>query len=66
MLFDGEYSIGKRNGKGKEYNENGKVTFEWEYLNGKRKGKGKEYYWNSKLRFEGEYYMAIKEKEKNI
>ena len=46
----------ERNGKGKEYYENGKLSFDGEYLNGKfNKGKGKEYYSNGQLRFEGEY-----------
>ena len=41
---------GKRNGKGKEYNNNGELEFEGEYLNGKRwNGKGKKYYDNGKL-----------------
>ena len=43
LRFEGEYLNGKRNGKGKEYNYNGKLSFEGEYLNGKRNGKGKEY-----------------------
>ena len=46
---------GKRNGKGKEYDFDGKLEFEGEYLNGERNGKGTEYYNNSKLKFEGEY-----------
>ena len=46
---------GEKNGKGKEYYENGKLKFEGEYLNGEKHGKGKEYYENGKLRFEGEY-----------
>ena len=41
LLFEGEYSKGKRNGKGKEYNKNGIIKFEGEYLNGKINGKGK-------------------------
>ena len=41
MLFEGEYIQGKRNGKGKEYYDNGKLKFEGEYLNGKNwNGKG--------------------------
>ena len=41
MIFEGEYLNGKRNGKGKEYNINGKLIFQGEYLNGKRwNGKG--------------------------
>ena len=43
LIFEGEYLNGKRNGKGKEYKENGKLIFEGEYVNGKRNGKGKEY-----------------------
>ena len=51
--FEGEYLNGKRNGKGKEYDHNGKVKYEGEYLNGKRNGKGKEYvYSNFKLQIE--------------
>ena len=44
LLFEGEYSDGKRwNGKGKE-DKNGSLIFEGEYLNGKRwNEKGKEY-----------------------
>ena len=40
-IFEGEYLNRKRNGRGKEYYENGKLKYEVEYLNGKRwKGKG--------------------------
>ena len=38
LIFEGEYLGGKKNGKGKEYYENGKIKFEGEYLNGKRNG----------------------------
>ena len=55
LEFEGEYLIGERNGKGKEYYSNGKLKFEGEYLNGKKFGKGKEYYSNGKLKYEGEY-----------
>ena len=54
-VFEGEYLNKKRNGKGKEYHDNGIIKFEGEYLNGKKNGKGKEYYDNGKLKFEGEY-----------
>ena len=41
LIFEGEYLNGKRNGKGTEYNYDGKIIFEGEYLNGKRwNGKG--------------------------
>ena len=44
MIFEGEYLNGKRNGKGKEYNDEGKLIFEGEFSNGKRwNGIGEEY-----------------------
>ena len=43
LIYEGEYKNKKKNGKGKEYYENGKVKFEGEYLNGKRL-KGTGYY----------------------
>ena len=46
-----EYLEGQRNGKGKEYYENGKLKFEGKYLNGKIIG----YYDNDKLKFDEEY-----------
>ena len=41
MIFEGEYLNGLRNGKGKSYEDNGRLEFEGEYLNGK-KWNGKE------------------------
>ena len=55
LVFEGEYLNGKRNGKGKDYYDNGKVEFEGKYLNGKRNGKGKEYDYDGNLRYGGEY-----------
>ena len=57
LIFEGQYSDGKRNGKGKEYNENGKIIFEGEFLDGKKwKGIEKEYDEDTdKLIFECEY-----------
>ena len=46
---------GKRNGKGKEYYDNGHLKFEGEYLNGEKHGIVKEYYNYGHLKFEGEY-----------
>ena len=61
LAYEGEYSNGKRNGKGKEYNWNGKLMFDGEYKNGKRNGKGKEYNsYNGNLMFEGEYVNGLK------
>ena len=56
-----------KNGKGKEYDEYGRLIYEGEYLNGKRHGKGKEYNEYGNLTFVGEYLNGKKmEKEKNI
>ena len=55
LIYEGECLNGKRNGKGKEYYSDGKISFEGEYLNGKRNGKGKEYDSEGKIKFEGEY-----------
>ena len=55
LLFEGGYLNGERNGKGKEYYEDGRLRFEGEYLNGKRNGKGKEYKHNGELIFVGKY-----------
>ena len=52
LIFEGEYLNGKRNGKGKEYNSFGKLSFKGEYKYG-LKAKGKEYYPNGKLYFKG-------------
>ena len=61
----GIYKVGKRNGKGKEYDSNGKLIFEGEYLNGKRNGKGKEYDSYGELKFQGKYING-KKNEKGI
>ena len=45
----------KKNGKGKEYYEEGVLKYEGEFLKGQRSGKGKEYYNKGELKFEGEY-----------
>ena len=36
LIYEGKYLNGKRNGKGKEYNEYGTLEFEGYHLNGKR------------------------------
>ena len=58
VIYEGEYLNGERNGKGKEFNWNGK--FEGEYINGKRNGKGKEYDENGALIFTGEYFNGFR------
>ena len=41
LVFEGEYLNGKKNGKGKEFYENGSIKFEGEYLKGRIiEGKG--------------------------
>ena len=58
LIFEGEFSNGKKNGKGKEYDNNERLKFEGEYINGEKKGNGKEYYDNENLKFEGEYHYG--------
>ena len=55
LIFEGQYLNEKKNGKGREYNNNGNLIFEGEYLNGNKNGKGKDYYDYGKIKFEGEY-----------
>ena len=55
LLFEGKYLNGKKEGKGKEYDYDGRIIFEGEYKNGKRHGKGKEFYYFGDILFEGEY-----------
>ena len=54
-IFSGKYIRYEQNGKGKECDYDGHITYEGEYLNGERNGKGKEYDFFGKLIFEGEY-----------
>ena len=56
LIYEGEYLNGKRNGKGKEYDNCFGTIYEGEYLNGKRNGKGKEYHRTGEIIFEGEYF----------
>ena len=52
-----------KNGKGKEYFDNGYLKYEGEYLNGMRNGKGKLYYHsNGKLFIEGFFKNGIRNK----
>ena len=36
LKYEGEYLYGEKNGKGKEFNDKGKLIFEGEYLNGEK------------------------------
>ena len=58
--FEGEYSNGLKNGKGKKYNNKGELVFEGVFLNDLRHGKGKIYYPNCLIHYEGEYLYGIK------
>ena len=60
LIYEGEFLEGKREGKGKEYSDNGNLKYEGEYINGEKNGKGKEYYDNGKLKYEGEYINGEK------
>ena len=58
LIYEGEYINDKRNGRGKEFDINGKITFEGEYKNGNRwNGKIKELItpMHDEIEFEGEY-----------
>ncbi len=55
LLFEGDYSYGEKNGKGKEYYYNKTIQYEGEYLDGKRNGNGKEYNIIGNMIFEGKY-----------
>ena len=56
LLYEGIYKNGKKNGKGKEYNDFGDLIFEGEYLNGKKwNGNETKYNDDRKLLFEAEY-----------
>ena len=58
LKFEGEYLNDKKNGKGKEYDINGKIIFEGEFLNGIQKSKRFKYKYDDydylTLEYEGE------------
>ena len=65
IIYEGGFSNGKRNGKGKEFNKEYKLIFEGEYSEGQKwKGYIKEYNDNGKLIFEGDYLCGINGKGK--
>ena len=51
------FDIKKGSGFIKEYDFDGRLTFEGELMNGVRSGKGKEYHYNGNLKFEGNYLL---------
>ena len=57
--FVGQILKGQKNGKAKEYDEDGNLKFEGEYLNDKKHGKAKEYY-KGDLWFDIEYLNGKK------
>ena len=60
VIFEGEYLNWKKNGKGNEYYENGKIKFKGEYLNGKKI----ENFENRKIKFDDEYLYNFQLKGK--
>ena len=56
MKFEGELIYGEKNGKGKEYDNDGNLIFDGQYFKGvKFIGRIKEYSYNGDILFEGEY-----------
>jgi hypothetical protein len=53
-IYDGDWLMGKRNGKGVCYFSNGQ-KFEGEFKNGKRHGNGIEYDSEGNILFDGEW-----------
>ena len=64
LKFEGEYLDGERNGKGKEFSDNGNDVIEIEYLNGKIIGEIKEFK-NGELVYIGECSDEEKNKYNN-
>ena len=59
LIYEGNFSNGKRSGEGKKYHEiTGKLMFEGDFLYGRKK-KGKEYI-KGNLEFEGEFLFNKK------
>ena len=54
------YDLNRREGKVKEYNDDGELEFERHYLNEERNGKGKKYNDDGQLKFEREYLNGKK------
>ena len=63
LQFEGIFLNGKKNGKGKKY-ENGKLIFEGEYLDGEEWNGYKAIYNDDELLFEGELINHFKRKGK--
>ena len=55
VFYSGQYQEDARNGKRKEYYENGNIAYEGNFVNNNREGYGKEYYENGKLKYEGNF-----------
>ena len=61
IIFEGEFSNGKKNGKGKEYDINtGKIKYEGEYFNGNVTGRGKVYYHEGNIKYQVEFKKGKK------
>ncbi|GAB4298189.1 MAG: hypothetical protein Kow0068_22140 [Marinilabiliales bacterium] len=60
-IEEGNYFLGKREGKWKYYYSNGKLFFEGSFVQGEEDGKHKYYYDNGKLKSVGKYVFGSKE-----
>ena len=64
LIYEGEYLNGERNGRGKEYYDNGQIKYKGEYLYDlKIKDK---YYVIEKLEYEGDFLLIKNGMEKDM
>ena len=61
LIFEGEYFLGEKIGKGKEYDYDGNLIYDGDYFDGiRRNGKGKEYDYDGNLIYDGDYFDGIR------
>ena len=60
LIYEGEFLNGERNGKGKIFDEEGKLKYVGEFRHGKTHGVGKEYNSHGELKYIGYYLYGKK------
>lgn len=58
-LYEGMWKENMPNGKGKSFDENGKMMFEGDFVKGMIEGNGVEYYVNGGKKYEGEWKESL-------